>query len=79
MKYGALSPPLRDREVTPRAGVWIEINFEMDAEGLLVVTPRAGVWIEISKHPRGPQLLHVTPRAGVWIEIGSRGYRRGYQ
>ena len=36
-------------EVTPRAGVWIEILYNTDGYKLLTVTPRAGVWIEISR------------------------------
>ena len=33
--------------VTPRAGVWIEIEYYMMLLSGTPVTPRAGVWIEI--------------------------------
>ena len=33
--------------VTPRAGVWIEIDSQRSPNGSAHVTPRAGVWIEI--------------------------------
>ena len=33
--------------VTPRAGVWIEINAASPIATDAAVTPRAGVWIEI--------------------------------
>ena len=33
--------------VTPRAGVWIEMNDIAFANADMKVTPRAGVWIEI--------------------------------
>ena len=34
-------------DVTPFAGVWIEIKLGSVASGGLKVTPFAGVWIEI--------------------------------
>ena len=34
-------------QVTPRAGVWIEIEKQQNENVAEVVTPRAGVWIEI--------------------------------
>ena len=56
--------------VTPRAGVWIEINMAAKASDTGFVTPRAGVLIEI-KMPTSTSAsaARVTPRAGVWIEI----------
>ena len=55
--------------VTPRAGVWIEIDGYRIAGYIVNVTPRAGVWIEINPVAFGALSLPVTPRAGVWIEI----------
>ena len=38
----------RDREVTPHAGVWIEISScALILPWVDMVTPHAGVWIEI--------------------------------
>ena len=37
-----------DAEVTPCAGVWIEIHMPICIYMELLVTPCAGVWIEIS-------------------------------
>ena len=34
-------------QVTPRAGVWIEIVINLKGGCAKTVTPRAGVWIEI--------------------------------
>ena len=34
-------------QVTPFAGVWIEITSHMGYAKLKIVTPFAGVWIEI--------------------------------
>ncbi len=55
--------------VTPLAGVWIEIYVE-EADGQYgIVTPLAGVWIEMEDGAfRAPEYT-VTPLAGVWIEI----------
>ena len=33
--------------VTPYAGVWIEIALDSQQQTLAIVTPYAGVWIEI--------------------------------
>ena len=56
--------------VTPYAGVWIEIsNLEIPADSKSV-TPYAGVWIEIIvTRSYLVKCLYVTPYAGVWIEI----------
>ena len=35
--------------VTPYAGVWIEIFFNISFTALSNVTPYAGVWIEMAK------------------------------
>ena len=35
-------------EVTPLAGVWIEITTQVFADYIVSVTPLAGVWIEMS-------------------------------
>ena len=56
-------------QVTPFAGVWIEIHSQVAMDFMDLVTPFAGVWIEMEeklpeKHPQ-----RVTPFAGVWIEI----------
>ncbi len=58
-------------QVTPRAGVWIEIQRLTSSKIMPPVTPRAGVWIEIwiTFAPSGG--TPVTPRAGVWIEMVS--------
>ncbi len=56
-------------EVTPRAGVWIEILKHRLIAFVIVVTPRAGVWIEIFEPMPAGEYPVVTPRAGVWIEI----------
>ena len=55
--------------VTPFAGVWIEIVVRVISVGSYIVTPFAGVWIEIIIAPRTVKLWAVTPFAGVWIEI----------
>ena len=34
-------------DVTPFAGVWIEMNYLLKRHKYLLVTPFAGVWIEI--------------------------------
>ena len=36
--------------VTPLAGVWIEIIYDLTIRKRLTVTPLAGVWIEIFDH-----------------------------
>ena len=55
--------------VTPRAGVWIEILEWRVKMKTSDVTPRAGVWIEIEYYMMLLSGTPVTPRAGVWIEI----------
>ena len=35
-------------EVTPLAGVWVEIVLNEAIEALIPVTPLAGVWVEIT-------------------------------
>ena len=39
-------------DVTPLAGVWIEINLKQTQKCLKTVTPLAGVWIEIYARDR---------------------------
>ncbi len=56
--------------VTPRAGVWVEIECYVPAVPGRCVTPRAGVWVEIGhKDKKGNLIYNVTPRAGVWVEM----------
>ena len=47
LKYQRTHTVLAAPEVTPRAGVWIEIEKGKPMEKTEFVTPRAGVWIEI--------------------------------
>ena len=56
-------------DVTPFAGVWIEIMPVPSPDAIPVVTPFAGVWIEMIMITGLFDLLIVTPFAGVWIEI----------
>ena len=55
--------------VTPLAGVWIEMSGSAGAVQGLIVTPLAGVWIEIGERCWNRRYPEVTPLAGVWIEI----------
>ena len=57
------------RDVTPFAGVWIEMPYGKMDGGEFNVTPFAGVWIEISIIFVTVSDLPVTPFAGVWIEM----------
>ena len=57
-------------EVTPLAGVWVEIFIRYRDYNINIVTPLAGVWVEIGNplpYPAAPGA--VTPLAGVWVEI----------
>ena len=56
-------------QVTPLAGVWIEIAALLKKTLKALVTPLAGVWIEIKQRPADHTGGTVTPLAGVWIEI----------
>ena len=56
-------------EVTPFAGVWIEMLPAAEIPQNKKVTPFAGVWIEIQTSERVKHKVSVTPFAGVWIEI----------
>ena len=56
-------------EVTPFAGVWIEMQSLYHYRISDNVTPFAGVWIEICCLFRSARCRIVTPFAGVWIEI----------
>ena len=47
LKCGALHGILGSVDVTPFAGVWIEINSLLILDISVDVTPFAGVWIEI--------------------------------
>ena len=55
--------------VAPFAGVWIEIQGDLEKDREILVAPFAGVWIEICNHKRRRTAAHVAPFAGVWIEI----------
>ena len=44
-------------EVTPLAGVWIEIKRSLPVFLLISVTPLAGVWIEIPFFRGSPQRI----------------------
>ena len=58
-------------DVTPYAGVWIEIFVLFNLIIAHTVTPYAGVWIEIQDVLNCFDCIIVTPYAGVWIEISS--------
>ena len=60
---------MRRTQVTPFAGVWIEIWILRVTLSATQVTPFAGVWIEMKKSLPIPPAISVTPFAGVWIEI----------
>ena len=69
MRHLPLSPA---PEVTPFAGVWIEMHMDDVPDNNDGVTPFAGVWIEISVLAVVLNSWHVTPFAGVWIEMPLR-------
>ena len=56
-------------QVTPYAGVWIEIRYGIVESLNATVTPYAGVWIEMVLMVVMCSTDSVTPYAGVWIEI----------
>ena len=47
LKFQVKSGEVKPDRVTPLAGVWIEIAYQLVCERHIVVTPLAGVWIEI--------------------------------
>ncbi len=55
--------------VTPLAGVWIEICGSLCLCDYYKVTPLAGVWIEMILNLQITMNCIVTPLAGVWIEM----------
>ena len=64
-------------DVTPLAGVWIEILVVLCFSSQTNVTPLAGVWIEILSLGGGREReTRVTPLAGVWIEIFNNTFSR---
>ena len=64
--------------VTPYAGVWIEIRSPCVYSVVWIVTPYAGVWIEIGDWCKTWVFERVTPYAGVWIEIFFRTVNRSW-
>ena len=74
LKYLDIILELRTDDVTPLAGVWIEIlRNSLSIVSVPTVTPLAGVWIEIISMRIYDHLSFVTPLAGVWIEISTTG------
>ena len=69
MKLWLHSPTVPRPQVTPLAGVWIEIKCTIAAAIRNYVTPLAGVWIEIMFFREHVSKNSVTPLAGVWIEM----------
>ena len=59
----------QDINVTPLAGVWVEIAKIWNSRKYVEVTPLAGVWVEITIKKRFDGGHFVTPLAGVWVEI----------
>ena len=73
MKFPVHQFVLTQPEVTPHAGVWIEILKGKNKIMKFKVTPHAGVWIEMNAMAsRAEDSSKVTPHAGVWIEMGVR-------
>ena len=66
-------------EVTPLAGVWIEIAFTMRESDSRKVTPLAGVWIEITYIILHCTYRIVTPLAGVWVPYHSKDLKKGLE
>ena len=71
LKQFGTNPPKTHVKVTPRAGVWIEMQSSVSGAAGGDVSPRAGGWIETITHALFPLLNAVTPRAGVWIETSN--------
>ena len=61
LKYGALLKLHIQSDVTPGAGVWIEIPRHADRSANGYVTPGAGVWIEIPFWRYNAHVISVTP------------------
>ena len=69
MKFPIYTLKMFSQNVTPFAGVWIEILSIGLPRTDSTVTPFAGVWIEIAVNLQRFPAAAVTPFAGVWIEI----------
>ena len=46
MKLAALNPAIKEKQVTPFVGVWIETKSQSSRKPSHSVTPFVGVWIE---------------------------------
>ncbi len=69
MKYALVSELQDQHQVTPLAGVWVEIKRNKKGGENNPVTPLAGVWVEMCMWQHFPMQLSVTPLAGVWVEM----------
>ena len=59
---------VKDVDVTPHVGVWIETSASHLFTRLTSVTPHVGVWIETTVTSTNITITNVTPHVGVWIE-----------
>ena len=69
MKFENLDAALKNLEVAPLVGAWIEIQPESEDAWWDNVAPLVGAWIEISKAKALTLGAHVAPLVGAWIEI----------
>ena len=79
---------VKDVDVTPHVGVWIETSASHLFTRLTSVTPHVGVWIETTVTSTNITITNVTPHVGVWIETNVQAtpvgplnlrYRRYFQ
>ena len=69
LKLFGFGEPYRRYLVAPHWGAWIEIELDVDLDGLPLVAPHWGAWIEIESVMAPAKGVLVAPHWGAWIEI----------
>ena len=68
LKHCMLIPAMKERDVAPHAGAWIETTETTIKYMGKLVAPHAGAWIETHSTASLPFEKKVAPHAGAWIE-----------
>ena len=59
---------MREANVAPRVGAWIETYQKPPCHHMSKVAPRVGAWIETNGNTHISNSVYVAPRVGAWIE-----------
>ena len=74
MKCFDYAKEVRELDVAPFVGAWVEINPNTLKMLHFFVAPFVGAWVEIVQISKNECVKLVAPFVGAWVEIGPAGH-----